>query len=56
MQIQVNVNDLYLKTGIKKGMVMFVKKTKYVGDKVFFGLKSPLRGLVWYAQNEVAIL
>jgi hypothetical protein len=56
MQIQVNVPDLYNKTGVKKGSVVFVKRTKSIGDKLFFGIKSPLRGIVWYAQSEVSAL
>ena len=56
MQILINVPDLYNKTGIKKGMTVFVKATKHVGDKLFFGVKSPLRGLVWYSQSEAFAL
>lgn len=56
MQIQVNVADLPMKTGIKRGMVVFVKRTKQIGDTLFFGVKSPLRGLVWYSQGEVSVI
>lgn len=56
MQIQINVPDLFNKTGVKKGAVVFVKATKHVGDKLFFAVKSPLRGIIWYSQSEASVL
>jgi len=52
MKLIINVEDT-CRTGLKKGAAVFVKKVRNIGDKIMYGVKSPRRGLVWYAQNEV---
>ena len=44
--------------GIKKGDVVYVSKTKFVGDQQLFGVKSPIKnmGLVWFSKKEFEIL
>jgi hypothetical protein len=54
MKIQILVSSNPA-AGIKKGAVVFVSKTKDLGSRVMYGVKSPIpgTGLVWFSQKEI---
>ena len=51
MQIKIKVsNSAHL--GIKKGDIVYVSKSKYLGDTLRYGVKTP-RGVVWFKLSEI---
>ena len=52
MRIQILVNAKY---GIKKGDIVYVSKTTFLGDKQMFGVKSPKKGvgIIWFSTKEI---
>jgi hypothetical protein len=55
VQVKINTTEALKDTGIHKGDVCFVSRTRHVGDKIMFGVKSQ-RGLIWFYTKEVFVL
>jgi hypothetical protein len=52
MKIKILVDTKY---GIKKGDIVYVSKTTFLGDKYMFGVKSPKAGvgIIWFSMKEI---
>ena len=51
MQIKILVSNA-THLGIKKNDIVYVSKTKYIGDTQYFGVKAS-RGIVWFKSTEI---